>query len=223
MIKKDIKTLSEFRNPTPEPRWRIHLSDGSHIDVTGETERNATIIQLLRTGRIENWDSIRAQQLNGVQSLNLNVTINRTEEPVVERKTFLGLLKEEMVTWSWESFITRFVTGMIIPIITLIIQYLTGDPIKLGKTETMSFFQALPWGIGFGLGMNVLLWSIWKSWKLLPFITCWLKIAVFIVIFVLCMLTVGLINETISDKIMDFIGRHFISERELKILKTTTE
>lgn len=168
MIKKSLKTLDEFKNPKPEPRWRIHLDDGSHIDVTGELERTNTIIQLVRNGRIsatgvDGVNTLNVQNLSGAQNITVNVTVERTEV----NTTFKQLLKEDFLKWSWTDI-------FLIP----------------------------------------------KIWLLLSYITAFTKFGIFIFLFILMYLTVGLINFKVVDKIGDFIGPNAFTQREHKILKT---
>lgn len=223
MIKKDIKTLSEFKNPTPEPRWRLHLDDGSHIDVTGTAERNATLLRLLRDGRItaqgvNDIHNLRIQALRGVENITVNMTINRTEE-VEEKTSVWKLFKEDVGGWDWNTFFTRMGLSSVAALLIVLLQYLTSGPIKVDN-EVVPFVKVLPFTIGLTWSMSITAWSLWKTWVILPYISCWVKMVFFILVFIICGLTVGLINTSVEDRIMNFIGKHSMTDKEIKILKT---
>jgi hypothetical protein len=225
MIKKELKTLSQLR--TPKQRWRIHVNDGSFIDVEGEEERNRTVIQLLRQGRItpemvDGINTIRTRPINA-ETITLNLNIHRTnndvggelrtlEEP---KKTLWKSFKEDLSGWSWPNFKYNLLVSTIISLVSYLGFYFSEGPIKLSNTFTTGL---LAW---FGMTSTIISvpWVLTKLWKILPYITCWLKFSFFLLMFIFTMLTVGLINEGVSDKIMNFMGKYTMSNREIRILK----
>lgn len=230
MIKKELKTLSQLR--TPKQKWRFHLNDGDFIDVEGEEERNRTVIQLLRQGRItpemiDGINTIRTSQPVGAETITLNLNIHRTNNliggdlrtPEEPKNTLWKSFKEDLRGWSWPNFKYNLLVSTIITLFSYIGYYLNEGPIKISNTETISFTTGLLTWFGLVSTIVSIPWVVSKVWKILPYITCWFKFGGFIIIFILTMSTVGFINDSVSDKIMNFIGKYFMSTREKRILK----
>ena len=228
MIKKELKTLSQLKNPPPDERWRIHLDDGSFIDVVGIEERNRTIGRLYVDGRISiDSGTVRVSRLNTATFINLNITINRTEDdnggevrtPEEPKKTLWNLFKEDFGNWSWREFKVKSIITLICSLISLVV-WRSISPIKTTDGILPLEYEALVWFSASTFGVSFI-WVIQKLWKILPYITCWFKLFFFLLIFILLSISVGLFNMGIvEDKIMCFIGKYGISNRELKILKT---
>ena len=223
MIKKNIKTLDQVQNPPKDfARWRLHLEDGDFIDVSGSMEeRNTMIRSLVSAGRLH-YGNINPINIDD-RRLGLTERMPITEMPGNE-ESIKDLLKEDFGDWSWKVFALMSFLSIGLGTTVSIIRFIFAGPIVLSTVPTL---KTLPlttdilYTIGLVSAITICSWILQRGWRLLAYISCWIKLTLLLIAVVLIMFTVNIISEKIADKILNFLADNVLTKKEIRILALT--
>lgn len=228
MIKKNLKTLSDIQHPTKK-KWRIHLEDGSFIDVENEIVRDETILRLYGNGHFLSGN-VHVTPLAGPQYINLDFQVTATgtaEHTPTENQSrgrkFWKMFKKDVLFWDKATFIYLTLLATIVGSVSYILKYLLGGPIKSGPTMEIPFLEGGMYWLGFTLLFVGAVSQVTRVLNLLGYVMCFTKFISFLVFSTLLILTLGHFNDSLVDKIGSFIAKHMFTEKENKIIKTIIE
>lgn len=227
MIKKDLKTLSEVQNPKKNV-WRIHLDNGSFIDVS-EEERDMTIYSLHRQGEFLNgWVTITPPTT--AQSVEISFTVTGSDDLITgnpdnlngenlnKGRKLWNMFKKDVLFWDKALF--GFLTSLTVigGWVTYGLKYLLDGPIKIDSTTEMGFLNGGFAWVGLVCAFVFIVSQTERVMNLLPYISVWIKLLSFTSFVILLMLTVGLFSNNKADNISSFIGKRLMTKKEHKIM-----
>lgn len=221
MIKKNIKTLNQVQNPPKDfARWRLHLEDGGFIDVSGSMEeRNTMIRSLVATGRLH---------YGNINPINIDDRGLTERMPITEmprnKESIKDLLKEDFGDWSWKVFALMSFLSIGLGTIVSIIRFIFAGPIVLSTVpilKTLPLTTDILYTIGLVFAVTICFWILQRGWRLLAYISCWIKLALLLIAVVLIIFTVNIISEKIADKILNFLADNILTKKEIRILALT--
>jgi len=227
MIKKDLKTLSEVQNPKKNV-WRIHLDDGSFIDVP-EEERDITIFNLHRQGEFITG-YVTVTPLMTAQSIELNFTIGRSDDLITgnpdnlngenlgKGRKLWNMFKKDVLFWDKALFGFLTLLSVIGGWVTYGIKYLLDGPIKIDSTTEMSFLNGGFAWVGLVCAFVFVVSQTERVMNLLPYISVWVKLLLFTIFIIFVMLSVGSFSNNKADNISSFIGKRLMTKKEHKIM-----
>lgn len=218
MIKKNLKTLEDLQNPTKDfpygdGRWRIWLGeDGDFIDVDSLRERNRILNEL---GGEYNGRTINIDFIPRMTAQNITVNIQPTQEE--NKKNLKQLFKEKLGKWNWNVFFSMslvvYFFGFISGSVLYLYNTINNTKSDLTYTDCVYSFTIT------GLIISTIFWLSSKIWDILPFITFFTKIILLMFIYIIIAFTLGLISESLEDKVMSIITKSIKTKREDEVME----
>jgi hypothetical protein len=196
------------------------LEDGGFIDVNGSMEeRNTMIRSLVATGRLHygNINPINIDDRRLGLTERMPITETRNKESIKD------LLKEDFGDWSWSTFAFMSLISLMLGTIVSLIRFIFAGPLVLSTTpvlKTLPLTTDILYTIGLVSAITVCSWILQRGWRLLAYISCWVKLTILFTLVMLVAVTIGIISEKVADRIIDFIGTHTLTQKEIRILAT---
>lgn len=229
MIKKELKTLTQVQNPKEE-FWRVYHPriSGSFYDVESTYQRDRILYDIFADYQTSGQYPVHVEYINGINTISVPITVSVTtshtlNEVEEEDNTFFGLLKEDIGGWDWKLFFLKSGFGIIVGLLFTTLHYLMFGPIMKTKTDSIPFHYTLFTLIGLAQVGMAIGWTLYKTGKILPYITCFLKIPILLFLHSMIHISVGIFSQSKSTEIRESLPKYIYTKKELRIINSTTK